>query len=540
MICPNPVELLETRIAPSTLNLSGSSLNTSVPAVSSEAVTEGLLSALSPEISPDGKSATFVDVDGDVFTVTTSKGTFSAANFTYLGDTATGQGYLQKIDIGFNTFGWKFYGSKITVTVDQVVGDGYADVGFINAWGLDLKQVVVDGDLVRIEAGDGNPSTPAIRLLQIAQLGFHTPEEAGVTDFISTIFGKVNVLEVGSWLDASIFVVSDENKPKFGSIGHVTIQSMTGGSAEHSASLVTAGSIGTIVIQADLTGGTVDGTGLIFCGRKIGSLTVGGSIVGGDGTLSGAVFTDEGGSIGSGVIGGSIEGGTGEFSGGIFTDGRVQSLAINGDIKVGSAFLSGSVLLGAVESLTVAGDLIGGPATGGILVEKTISKLTLGGADGTAGPAYVIVGGPLSGGVAIEKMTVMGSLNGARILAGYDPDLEASNPNTRIGKITIGGDLVATDIVAGIDDVNGVFGDGDDQVPTDDPKPEFLSSIGTIIVSGIVSGTEGGTDQYGILAERIGTVQIGGTVLPLGKKTLDDLQLGTTGDYRLQEFSSFA
>jgi len=113
MICPNPVELLETRIAPSTLNLSGSSLNTSVPAVSSEAVTEGLLSALSPEISPDGKSATFVDVDGDVFTVTTSKGTFSTANFTYLGDTATGQGYLQKIDIGFNTFfrtGWKrFY-----------------------------------------------------------------------------------------------------------------------------------------------------------------------------------------------------------------------------------------------------------------------------------------------------------------------------------------------------------------------------------------------------------------------------------------------
>jgi hypothetical protein len=109
------------------------------------------------------------------------------------------------------------------------------------------------------------------------------------------------------------------------------------------------------------------------------------------------------------------------------------------------------------------------------------------------------------------------------------------NPNARIGKISVGEDLIATDIVAGIDGVNGVFGDSDDRLASTDPKPGYQSSISSITVGGIVAGTDGGTDQFGILAERISFVQIGGTPLPLGKKTIDDLPLGTFGDYRLRE-----
>jgi hypothetical protein len=237
------------------------------------------------------------------------------------------------------------------------------------------------------------------------------------------------------------------------------------------------------------------------------------------------------------VVGGSLIGGAGEFSGSIASGGPIKSVTINGDVKAGSAFLSGSISGTSAKSITVAGNLIGGTTVGGILVEKTLGKLTLGGVDGASGPAYVIVGGPLSGGTAIGKIAVTHSLNGARILAGYDPDLHLMNPNVRIGKITIGEDLIATDIVAGIDGVNGVFGDADDRVSPDDPKPAFLSSIASLFVGGMAAGTEGGTDQFGILAERISVVQVGGVILPLGKNTVDDLQLGTFGDYRLREIA---
>jgi len=514
MIRPNPVEVLEARIAPAFI--------------------------LTPEISADGKSAKFVDVDGDLFTVTTSKGTFTEGNFVYVGETETGPGYLQKIDLGLVTFGKMFQGAKIKVTVDEVVGDGFADVGFINAAGIDLKQALVDGDLVRIDVGNANVTTPAIGLLQAAQLGFHTITDAGVPDFISHVIGRINALEIGTWTDASIQVAGGptEKTATLGSIGRASIQSLTGSDLEFSGTLAVAGSIGTLVMLGDVTGGSMNSTGVIFCGHRVGSLTIGGSILGGAGDLSGAVVSDAGGSLGIVVVGGSLEGSSGDFSGSIVGGGAIKSVSLNGDVKVGSAFLSGSVFGTSAKSITVAGNLIGGTAVGGILVEKKLGKLTLGGADGASGPAYIIVGGPLSGGTAVGRIAVTHSLNGARILAGYNPDLQLMNPNARIGKITVGEDLIATDIVAGIDGVNGVFGDADDRVSPDDTKPAFLSSIASIIVGGMIAGTEGGTDQFGILAERIGIVQIGEEILSLGKKTVDDLQLGATGDYRLRELTA--
>jgi hypothetical protein len=473
MIHANPVEVLEARIAPAFV--------------------------LTPEISADGKSATFVDIDGDVFTVTTTKGTFTQNNFVYVGEAETGPGYLQKIDLGFSTFGRLFQGAKITVAVDQFVGDGFADVGFINAAGIDLKEAVVDGDLVAIDVGNSDLRSPAIKLLQTSQLGFHTATDAGLPDFVSHVIGKVNVLSIGDWADASIQIN--------GNIGRASILSLTGSDLSQSGTLKTIGSIGTLVVQGDLKGGSADGTGAISAEHKIGSLTIGGSVRGGAGMLSGSISSNA----------------------------KIVSLTIGGNIQAGSASHSGSVVADSARTISIGGILIGGPAVGGILVDKVLTKLTLGGTDGTSGPPTIVAGGPAAGGIAIKKISATGSVSGARILAGYDSNLTLINPNARIGKITVGEDLIATDIVAGIDGVNGVFGDSDDRVATNDPKPAYQSSISSIIVSGIVAGTNGGTDQFGVLAERIGFVQIGGIPLPLGKKTIDDLPLGTFGDYRLRE-----
>jgi hypothetical protein len=485
MTHPIPVEVLEARIAPAFV--------------------------LAPEISADGKSATFVDVDGDVFNVTTSKGAFTQGNFIYTGEAETGPGYLQQINLGLAMFGKMFQGAKITIAVDQLVGDGFADVGFINAAGIDLKEIVIDGDLVRIDVGDANFKTPAIKLLQAGQLGFHTAGDAGTPDFVSLVTGKIEVLNIDQWADASISVTGGptEKSAKFGSVGRASIVSMTGSDLAQSGTLRTTGSIGKIVVQGDLTGGTASETGAIFSGRNIGSATVGGSVVGGPATLSG----------------------------GIYSSGKITTLTLNADLKAGSALHSGSIIADSAKTITIGGNLIGGASVSGIFVEKVLTRLTLGGTEGADGHANIVAGGPAAGGIAISKLTVTGSMSGAQVLAGYNSQLAVVNSNARIGKVTVGEDLIATSIVAGIDGVNGIFGDADDQVDPAAPKPKYLSSIGTILVDGMIEGTDGGTDQFAILAEKIGSIKIGGVPLPLGKKTIDDLQLGTFGDYRLREIA---
>jgi hypothetical protein len=515
MTRPSSVEVLEARIAPAFV--------------------------LAPLISADGKSAEFVDADGDVFTVTTTKGTFTQGNFVYMGEAETGPGYLQQINLGFAMFGKIFQGAKITVAVDQFVGDGFADVGFINASGIDLKEMVIDGDLVRIDVGDANFRTPAVKLLDAGQLGFHTAADANVTDFVSQVVGKIKALNVDTWADAAISVTGGltAKTAKFGSIGRATVQGMAGSDLDGSGALRTTGGIGTMVIQGDLSGGSGIKSGCVNAGGKIGSLSIGGNVVGGDFEESGVVIA---GAFGVVTIGGTLIGADGLHSGSILSVGSVKSLTVIGDLDGGTEELSGSVAVASAKSITIQGELIGGLDLSGIFVEKTLSRLTIGGTDATGGRVTIAVGGPAAGGIAIEKLTVTADLQGADILAGYHQDfidpasnLVLVNSNARIGTIDIGGNLTATNIVAGIDGVNGVFGDGDDRVDPAAPKPKYLSSIASIIVGGMIEGTDGGTDQFGVLAERIGAVTVGGVPLALGKKTIDDLQLGTFGDYRLRE-----
>lgn len=514
MIFPNPAEILESRIALSTA------------------------SPLAPEISADGKSAKFVDVDGDVFTVTTNKGKFTAENFTYLGDLETGRGYLQKIDLSFSLFGKIFQGAKISVTVDQVVDDGYADVGYINASGIDLKQVAVGGDLVKIDVGDGNVRTPAIGLFDTEQLGFYRLADAGLPNFVSNILGGITTLDIGDWYDARIEVTSGTNlnTAGFGKIGRATIGSISGGEDFGAGSLKTSGSIRTLVVLGGITGGGGELSGSITSDRGINSLTIGGDLKGGVGIDSGRIVVGNTKAVSRSVdIGGSLVGGVGAFSGEIHWGSAIKSITVGTDVVGGAGPNSGSIYAKSATKITVGGALRGFGPTNGIFVDTHLGSLALGEVDGTAGVANIIVFGRDAGGTAIGRIAVEGSVVNARILAGYTPDQEGQNANARIGSITIGGDLKATDIVAGIDDVNGVFGDTDDQVIPTDPKPKYLSSISSIIVAGVIEGTESATDRFGIVAERIGMVKVGDTKLMLGKKTVDEVQLGTLGDYVLRE-----
>jgi hypothetical protein len=67
-------------------------------------------------------------------------------------------------------------------------------------------------------------------------------------------------------------------------------------------------------------------------------------------------------------------------------------------------------------------------------------------------------------------------------------------------------------------------------------NPIVFSKIGSVTIGGQVLGTVGGTDHYGFVAETVGTVRIGGSLVPMtpGMHT-DDLSIGTTGDFNVLE-----
>lgn len=543
MPSPSSLERLESRIAPAALFLS--SLQ--------HAVAQGLPSA-TIDISADGKTATFTDADGDICSISTSKGKFTVDNFLFTPGEDPSTGTLRLIDISFDQSGKMFQGAKIAVTVDEVVGDGLADVGFLNAAGIDLNRAVIGGDLGRIDVGDSNAATPAIKLLTAEQFGFHGLDllPSGVTDGTSHVVGAITRLEFGDWTNALLDVTGGANpkQAKFGQVVHAAIGSMTGGDGELSATLRASGAIGDVVIQggqsglpAGIIGGEGDFSGAIWSRTKIKSVSIGADLTGGLGDYSGAVIVGspdvEGASSTGGIglfnIGGNLLGGTGTHSGSLVVGGTAGKIAITGDVKGGTGNFSGSLEALNFTSIVVDGTLTGGDATSGILARGTIGSALLASIDVEGGTPYITAAGPAKGGIAIKKLEVSGDATGAKILAGYDPALVPVNANASIGKIFFEGNLTATDVVAGIDSENGIFGDGDDHVIDGDTKAKVLAKIGTFSVFGLIEGTAEALDSFAITAERIDVLTLGGISVKLSPKVIDSIAFGTMSDYQLKE-----
>src|SRR5262249_54832863 len=140
----------------------------------------------------------------------------------------TGPQQLRRITLGDP----KFQGTGLSVTATRSAahgGDGFANVGKIDASGVNLGAVVVDGDLGGINAG--------------------------------------NSIKVGTGLAA----LTVQTLGRFG---------LTTGATE--ATSVVVGNVGTLVVHSDLVGVELNAlsasSGL---GGKIGSVSIGGSVLGG-------------------------------------------------------------------------------------------------------------------------------------------------------------------------------------------------------------------------------------------------------------------
>ena len=401
----------------------------------------------------DATTATYTDVDGDRVTIKTSKGTLGLSDFFLFSSGTVGGAQLAAIN--FSDDGNEFKNADLTITAKRTAlgGDGRVNVGRIDASGVDLQNVRVEGDLRTILAGDANLATPgldALTLLSMGRYGLSTQGSGGIGT--SLLLGELGALNIASDLVDAAFSV-----------------------------FVGAGKIG------------------------FGAVNIGGSILGG-----GAAFT------------------------GLYSPGATGAIVIGQDIRGGSGFSSGSLFIqGSIASLTVGGSVVGGGAafSGGVLSLGTLGAVKIGGDLESS----VIVARD-----GIASAAITGSVLNSRILAGYDLNLAPVNADATIGAVTVGGDWVASSLVAGAAAGDAFFGNGGD-VLIAGGNPAKVATIASIAIAGQVLGTVGGADSFGFVAEKIVSFSVGGTVFPLTAGRSNDLaglDVGATFDVKVREVNA--
>ena len=235
----------------------------------------------------------------------------------------------------------------------------------------------------------------------------------------------------------------------------------------------------------------------------------------------------------------------------------IESLTLGGLGTAGAKALQQSNLFGSVPLLTVKGDIIaakllagsisaaivtgtlnaGGVDGAGIFSTSTIGHLSIkGGLLGDAAHRVEISANgtprPASNGQAkaIKTLTIGGSVEHAHLSAGGEFNADAG-----LGKVIVKGNWLATDLTAGVSaGVGGYFGDANDT-----PIPggnAIVSRIAAITIKGSILATPGTGDIYGIIAQKIGSLKVGGLPVLLTPGASNDLTPLTPGtDLRVRE-----
>jgi hypothetical protein len=475
-----------------------------------------LIELLESRIAP-AAVITFTDLDGDLVTISSSKGTVAELQ-NAAGDLS------DHILQGLSLIAPVYRLADISITAQQapsMLGDGHVNVGYISSQ-HDLGALVVDGDLAAIGAGDNIMKTgPALKSLRVLSFGAEGTS-TGAANLISRVHGNVGSIYVQTNMESAEFYVDGPDQGRIGSvyIGGSFIGDTTepGARAGH----LGAYSIGSIFVGGDLVGGSKYGSGTIGA-SYLGTMVVKGSLLGGSGTFSGGISTY---GVGLLSIGGDVVGGGGINSGNIVTQGPTGKIAIHGSVIGGPADYSGALFFeGTAASITVGGSLVGaaGRGTGsidaktngdGTLSSVNIVHNVLGGAGDDSGAVFsggrlksMVIGGELVGGDGNRSGRISGGVAGLGVAiirhdirGGHGAGIDAGEVTTTgtLGTVYVGGSLLG-----GAAANNGfIFG---------------TKGIGAVTVVGDVAGGTGA--QSGSIftnvgdGGKIGTVTIGGNLL---------------------------
>jgi hypothetical protein len=329
------------------------------------------------------------------------------------------------------------------------------------------------------------------------------------------------------------------------------------------------GLLGPVTIGKNLIGGSNSVTGAIVGTSGIISVKIGGSVLGGAGTNSGVIATASG-DIGTVKIGRDLVGGSGNFSGAIAAD-IVNLLSPAGpSASLGKVTIGGNLIGGTLEE-GASGQLLGsGIITGKNIASVSIGKNIRGGYDfnedydsfgnasiaaadtlgavkvkggiygtstgsGTVSPSIGAAGSTAAepgatAHVVFKSLSVGRDVVYAAISAG------STNGSEQMGAVKVGGNWVASRLAVGVGDgADGILGTSDDfGLATDG---ELASRIASITIGGRVFGTAGSGDEFGFVAQEIGSLTIGGTHIALNPidtmipaNGITQVALGTTRD----------
>jgi len=393
-----------------------------------------LESRTTPAALVNPTAVTYTDVDGDTVTVRTTKGTFDlGSNFVFV-DVDPGPAVREQLQSLILTAG-EFEGASVSVIATRSAtngGDGFANVGEINANFRHLGAVNVDGDLGRVRAGNSAPGTTALQSLTVQSMGrFGTSTQGIGGTLLSSVAGSVGTFAVkGDMVGASVAVTLSGV-----GIGNVRIGgSLIGAGA--SEGQISAGILGKVTIGGDVRGGAGTNSGMISA-DQVGPVTIGGSLVGGGGDNSGQIRSMSG-DIGLVKIGGSMIGGTSLLTGSVVTfAGKIAG------VTVGGSLIGGASINGVDGASIYAKGEIGPVKIGG---EMHASQTRNAVVHSDAGIASVVVGGSLVGGgqnsavISADRLglvTIGGSIQG-----GSGQDSAAIFATTDMGPVRITGDLL--------------------------------------------------------------------------------------------------
>jgi hypothetical protein len=521
---------------------------------------EALESRLAPATLVSPTRLTYQDTDGDHVSVTFSQPILNADNvnaiFTFSSgaDAVNGSNavteQLRKIDLSATPGA---AGTTITTSATRstVKGDGHAALGMIDASGIDLGAVTIDGDLGKILAGDATTTTPGLKGLTAYSLGANGTS-TGADDLNTVIRGQLGFLRVKT--DVKEAFLDIQGGPN-GDLGSVRIGgSLVGGATANAGSIVASGDVGNVAIGGNIAGDAGADTGNVFADGTMGTVTVGGSLQGSGGDYSGRICAL--GAMGAVKIAGDLQGGAGFFSGLIDAESTLAGLTVGGSVRGGSGQVSAQVSVqGALGAVKITGDFLGGAGRASALLdaESTLASVTIGGsvhgstgdgsgqiyAQGAVGAvkitgdllggatsfsgsvstkstvASVTIGGSVVGGSAswsgaiiatgaVGTVTIRGDVKGGTAGAG-DLTLSGAIEAKRIGRLVIGGSLSA-----GVDSdpTAGIFQDNGAVVVADDIGSATLGSLA------------GSSSSMALLSARGSATPTASTDLAIGKLTI--------------------
>jgi len=527
------IELLESRIAPAAIFVSAN-------------------------------TATYTDQDGDLITVKFGKPILTdgvGGNVaTILATSAAGSG--ERLDLINLTGVAGAAGTSISVTAKLAGnGDGLVNVGRISS-DVDLGAVAIRGDLHEIDAGDLADTTKAgVKSLSVYSFGLATILLGGAAAE-STIQGPLGSLTVKTDMPGPrLLVVAAVNADA--KIGSVTIGgTLSGSGADFTGVIGAEGSIGKVKIGGDIFGNAGQDSGVVYssfgnigsitiggsiyggginsgalsAGLRIGKIKIGGDVTGGSGHDSGQIFSGTG--TGSITLGGSLIGGAGFNSANLISTGSLGPVKIGGSVRGEGDAINGNTAAiaaygGSIAGITIGRDAIAGDGTanGSIFAQTSLGPVKIGGSIYSAGTGDFLIRaiGTPENPVAIAALTVAGSVRDAVILAGYNVLNAPVSGNASIGAVKVGGNWIASSIAAGVENtVFPNFGDANDSLIG---TPALVSKIASITIGGFVSGTVGGSDHFGFVAQEIGKLSIGGTKIAIPAPGFGARDLGLTGDF---------